>query len=45
MKVPAAEEKIGIIAPGTAVTSPDDIAKCIEVMKFFQFEYVHNLPK
>lgn len=34
-----AGSKIGIIAPGTAVTSPDDIAKCIEVMKYFQFEY------
>jgi muramoyltetrapeptide carboxypeptidase len=35
----SAGSKVGIIAPGTAVTNPDDIAKCIEVMKYFQFDY------
>jgi muramoyltetrapeptide carboxypeptidase len=35
----SAGSKIGIIAPATDVTSPDDIAKCIEVIKYFQFEY------
>lgn len=39
VKCSAEGDTIGIVAPGSAVTDPDDIAKAIEAAKYFGFNY------